>query len=204
MPTRIVKAATLARHGSPPLTRSPVSTCCSPYPGGPVQVHLSAASPDRAAFPVLRPGRHPRLPFRGLLRLYTRYGPSIRSTARSGLCRGASIRPVTQPHRPPATGPTDHCPGGTSTHKVIAPFGDAPEITESHRVPPRSYALRAERHFPSRWLSVALNLGDLRVEPCFAARAPLRGLQHHRRSGQDVSATGKAVTNTAEKVKQGL
>ena len=110
-------------HGSPPLTRSPVSTCCAPYPGGPVQVHLSAASPNRAAFPVLRPGRRPQLPFRGLLRLYTRYGPSIRSTARSGLCRRASTRTVTHPSRLPATGPTDHCPGGTSTHEVIAPFG---------------------------------------------------------------------------------
>ena len=32
MPTRIVEAATLARHGSPPLTRSPVSTCCAHLP----------------------------------------------------------------------------------------------------------------------------------------------------------------------------
>jgi hypothetical protein len=90
-------------------------------------VHLSAASPERAAFPVLWAGRRPQLPFRGLLRLHTHYGPSIRSTAQGGLCRRASIRTVTQPHRLPATGPTDHCPGGTSTHKVIAPFGDAPE-----------------------------------------------------------------------------
>jgi hypothetical protein len=44
--------------------------------------------------------------------------------------------------------------------------------TECHR---DHCALRAERHFPSRWLSVALNLGDLRVEPCVAARAPLPG-----------------------------
>ena len=29
----------------------------------------------------------------------------------------------------------------------------------------------ARSHCHSRWLSVALNLGDLRVEPCFAARA---------------------------------
>src|ERR1019366_7363232 len=63
------------------------------------------------------------LPFRGLLRLYTRYGPSIRSTAQGGLCRGASTGTVTRPGRPPATGPTDHCPGGTCTHEVIAPFG---------------------------------------------------------------------------------
>ena len=122
-PCSTVEAATLVTHGSPPLARSPVSTCRAHYPGGPVQVHLSAASPNRAAFPELWAGRRPQLPFRGLLRLYTRYGPSIRSTAQGGLCRRASTRPVTQPNRLPATGPTDHCPGGTSTHEVIAPFG---------------------------------------------------------------------------------
>jgi hypothetical protein len=36
----------------------------------PVSPPRSSASPDRAAFPVLWPGRRPRLPFRGLLRLY--------------------------------------------------------------------------------------------------------------------------------------
>jgi hypothetical protein len=48
MPDGTVEAATLVQHGPPPLTRSPVSTSCSHYPGGPVQVRLSAASPDRA------------------------------------------------------------------------------------------------------------------------------------------------------------
>ncbi len=115
-PHSAVEAATLVACGSPPLARSPVSTCCAHYPGGPVQVHLSAASPHRAAFPTFWLGRRPQLPFRGLLRLYTRYGPSIRSTAQGGLCRRASTRPVTQPHRLPATGPTDHYPGGTFTH----------------------------------------------------------------------------------------
>jgi len=32
-----VEAATLVKRGSPPLARSPVSTCCSHYPGGPIQ-----------------------------------------------------------------------------------------------------------------------------------------------------------------------
>ena len=123
MPLRIVEAATLARHGAPPLARSPVATCRAHYPGGPVQVRVSAASLVRAAFPDIWAGRRPRLPFRGLLRLHSRYGPSVRSTARGGLCHGASIRPVTHSHRPSATGPTDHCPGGTFTHEVIAPFG---------------------------------------------------------------------------------
>src|SRR4029077_18868229 len=48
-----VEAATLIQNGPPPLARSPVSTCCAHYPGGPLPVHVSAASPDRAAFPVL-------------------------------------------------------------------------------------------------------------------------------------------------------
>ena len=51
MPYGTVEAATLVQHGPPPLTRSPVSTCRSHYPGGPTQVRLPAASPDRAAFP---------------------------------------------------------------------------------------------------------------------------------------------------------
>src|SRR5271165_4317483 len=130
MPDSTVEAATLVRNGSSPLARSPVATCRAHYPGGPVQVHLSAASPDRAAFSELRAGRRPQLPFRGLLRLHTRYGPPIRSTAQGGLCRRASIRTVARPRRLPATGPTDHCPGGTCTHKVIAPFGAHRSCTE--------------------------------------------------------------------------
>ena len=84
MPYGTVEAATLAQHGPPPLARSSVSTCRAHYPGGPVQVRLSAASPDRAAFPELRAGRRPQLPFRGLLRLHSHYGPSSRSPARGG------------------------------------------------------------------------------------------------------------------------
>ena len=84
MPYGTVEAATLAQHGPPPLARSPVSTCRAHYPGGPVQVRLSAASPDRAAFPELRAGRRPQVPFRGLLRLHSHYRPSSRSPARGG------------------------------------------------------------------------------------------------------------------------
>src|SRR5271166_5204878 len=107
-PCSAVEAATPVQHGSPPLTRSPVSTCCSHYPGGPVRVRLSAASPYRAAFPILRLGRRPQLPFRGLLRIYSHYGPSICSTAQGGLCRRASTRPVARQSRLPATGPKAH------------------------------------------------------------------------------------------------
>jgi hypothetical protein len=122
-----------SRTGLPRL-RGPLSRRAVPtYPGGPVQVHLSAASPDRAAFPVIWPGRRPQLPFRGLLRLHTRYRPSIRSPAPGEVCRRASTRPVAQPHRLPATGPTDHCPGGTCTHKETAPFEAHQMTVESRR-----------------------------------------------------------------------
>ena len=159
MPLRTVEAATLVQRGSPPLAQPPVSTCRAPYPGGPIQVHLSAASPDRAAFPELRAGRRPQLPFRGLLRLHTRYGPSIRSAARGGVCRRASMRPVTQPHRLPATGPTDHCPDGTCTHKVITPFGAHRRTTEKASMALRAKADRTPREALfclSPWSSVVL------------------------------------------------
>ena len=122
-PYNAVEAATLAHNGSPPITRLTVSTCRAHYPGGPVQVHTSAASPDHAAFPGLWAGRRPQLPFRSLLRLHSRYGPSVRSPAQGGVRRRASIQPITQPNRLPATGPTDHCPGGTFTHKSTTPLG---------------------------------------------------------------------------------
>ena len=146
VPFATVEAATLVRNGDPPLARSPAckipgSACRVHYPGGPVQVHIPAAFLVRAAFPEIWAGRRPQLPFQGRLRLYSRYGPSICSTARSGLCRRASTGPVAQPRRLPAIGPTDHCPGGTGTHKVIAPFG-AHQISQMTVVsPPRHCVL---------------------------------------------------------------
>ena len=64
---------------------------------------MSVASLSRAAFPVSRAGRHPRLHFRDLLRLHSNYGPLDRSTAQGGLCHRASIHPVTRTNRLPAT-----------------------------------------------------------------------------------------------------
>ena len=75
----------------------------------------------RAAFPVLGAGRHPQLHFRGLLRVHSRYGPPFRSTAQGGLCREASIRPVAQPNRSPATRLTDSFLDGTLIHWHHAP-----------------------------------------------------------------------------------
>jgi hypothetical protein len=50
----------------------------------------------------------------------------------SALCRRASPGTVARPRRLPATGPTDHCPGGTLTHKVIAPSGTHPRTHKGH------------------------------------------------------------------------
>ena len=58
--------------------------------------------------------------------------------------------------------------------------------TECHR---DSYALRAQRHCHSRWFSVALNLGDLRVEPCYRALTRNAGISPRcRGAGQHRSA----------------
>jgi hypothetical protein len=43
----------------------------------------------------LQAGQHPHLYFRGLLRLYSRYGPSICSTAQGGLCHEARLHYAT-------------------------------------------------------------------------------------------------------------
>jgi hypothetical protein len=60
-------------------------------------VRLSAASPDRAAFPELRAGRRPQPPFRALLRLHSRNGRPIRSAAHGDVYCGASILPAARP-----------------------------------------------------------------------------------------------------------
>jgi hypothetical protein len=70
------------------VARTTMRTCRAHYPGGSERVHVSIASPFHAAFPKLWAGRHPHCPFRGLLRLHSRYGPHACSTAQGGLCHG--------------------------------------------------------------------------------------------------------------------
>jgi len=127
-----VEAATLIPNGSPPITRSTMRTCRAHYPGGSKRVHVSIASPSHAAFPDLWAGRHPHCPFRGLLRLHSRYGPHARSTAQGGLCHGASTRPVTRPRRPSATSSIDNSLGGTLLHRCFAPSGRTRETGSRH------------------------------------------------------------------------
>src|ERR1039457_3797395 len=64
--------------------------------------------PAHTAFPVIQAGRHPRLHFRGLLGLHSRYGPLDRSTAQGGLCHEASARSVAPTRRSSATRSIDN------------------------------------------------------------------------------------------------
>src|SRR5262249_27819362 len=111
-----VEAATLARDGSPPIARITLSGVPCPLPRRTKRVHMSISFPVRATFPVIQAGRRPHLHFRGLLELHSRYGPSDRSTAQGGLCHEASIRPVAQPNRSPATRSIDNSLGGILLH----------------------------------------------------------------------------------------
>jgi hypothetical protein len=81
-----------------PVTCSTFPTCHAQYPGGPQRGHLPVTSPPRAAFPDPVAGRHPRLHFRGLLRLHSRYGPPD--------CSAARWRPLSQGFDP-ASYPTE-------------------------------------------------------------------------------------------------
>ncbi len=52
--------------------------------------------PNRMAFPERTAGRHPQIFFRGLLKLYSRYGPPICLPTYRGLCHEAPIPAVTR------------------------------------------------------------------------------------------------------------
>src|ERR1700730_7489052 len=71
----------------------------------------------RSAFPKWPEGRHPHCHFRGLLRLYSRYGPPDRSATQGGLGHEAPARPVTRPNRSSATRSIDNSLGGIFLHK---------------------------------------------------------------------------------------
>ena len=108
------------RAGVPPIAQTTLPACRAHYPGGPEAGRVSVASRLGAAFPVSQAGRRPRLHFRGLLRLHSRY----RLQGCSATVRGPApadhktpARPVTGPSRLSATRLTDHYLGGTFTHR---------------------------------------------------------------------------------------
>jgi hypothetical protein len=97
-PIENVGGATSTRAGYPPMTQTTFLTCRAHYPGGPNRC-VSVFFPVRAAFPNYLVGRHPRLHFRGLLELHSRYGLQDCSPAYGGLLsRGFS--PASYPTKP--------------------------------------------------------------------------------------------------------
>ncbi len=130
MPCSIVEAATLNQHGPPPFARYPVSTCCAPYPGRLLWVHLSAASPNHAAFPVFRPGRRPRLSLSRPAQASHMLRP-VDSLGRPGRPLSQGFDPANYSTKPPASYRANRpLPDGTSTHKATAPHRGAPEQTK--------------------------------------------------------------------------
>ncbi len=106
---------------------------------------MSVASPSRAAFPGSQAGRHPRLHFRGLLRLHSNYGPLDRSTAQGGLCHRASIHPVTRINRLPATRSNRQLSGWFLPPLVIRAFWAHYDRTGSRCRAGRAVGRRARR-----------------------------------------------------------
>jgi hypothetical protein len=85
--------AGLPRLPEPPFRRAEPTT-----PADRAGAHVDCF-PAHAAFPKWQEGRHPHCHFRGLLRLYSRYGPPDRSAAqRRPLSRGSN--PCGYPHEP--------------------------------------------------------------------------------------------------------
>jgi hypothetical protein len=79
--------------------------------------------PIRSAFPDKATGRHPHCSFRGLLRLYARYGPPDCSPTIRGLCREASTGPVTRTCRSPAIESNHQLFEWVLPPLVFSPFG---------------------------------------------------------------------------------
>src|SRR5271157_6442199 len=84
--------------GLPRLPEPPFRRAAPTTPADQAGAHVDCF-PAHAAFPKWQEGRHPHCHFRGLLRLYSRYGPPDRSAAhRRPLSRGSN--PCGYPHKP--------------------------------------------------------------------------------------------------------
>jgi len=108
--------------GSPRLTRNALPTCRSHYPGGPAEC-AHRLLPLPYGLPRTVSGSASTSPFRGLLRIHSRYGPQDRSAAQGDLCHEASTRPVAQASRSSASRLTDNYLGGLFLHRLYAPLG---------------------------------------------------------------------------------
>ena len=72
-PEVTLRVATPLAAGSPTLRQKTFRTCCSHYPGGLPRVHLSVLPRGMAASLPFGRSRRPRLHFRGLHRIHSRY-----------------------------------------------------------------------------------------------------------------------------------
>jgi len=104
---RDVEAATLALDGSPRLPEPPFRRAVPTTPADRAGARVDCF-PAHTAFPKWQEGRHPHCHFRGLLRLYSRYGRRIAQPPKSGLCHEAPALPVTRPNRSSATRSIDN------------------------------------------------------------------------------------------------
>src|ERR1017187_9063306 len=132
LPSLHVRRSRLCDHpGPPPLTQTTFLACCAHYPGGPIRADgyrfWRAPAPGSfrigSAFPAKAPGRHPHRSFRGLLELYSRYGPPSCSPTFRGLCREVPARPVSRPNRSPAIESNHQLFEWVLPPLVICPFG---------------------------------------------------------------------------------
>src|SRR5205807_8841258 len=115
------------KRASPDYPYHPSNVPCPHTPADRTGVGVDCF-PVHAAFPVTQAGRRPHLHFRGLLRLYSRYGPLDCSTAQGGLCHEASTRLVAQPSCSSATRSIDNSLGGTFLHWCYAPSGRTEKV----------------------------------------------------------------------------
>jgi hypothetical protein len=115
-----VEVVHLRRDGSPSLPEPPCVRAVPTTPADRNGCMCRLLPHSTRPSPKLWVGRHPHCPFRGLLRLHSRYGPHARSTAQGGLCHGASTGPVARPRRPSATSSIDNSLGGTLLHRCFA------------------------------------------------------------------------------------
>src|SRR5450755_4550841 len=90
-----VEGATFTTPGYPAITQIPFLACCAQYPGGSNRCACRLL-PCPCCLPRLTGGSHPRLHFRGLLKLHSRCGLPDCLPAYSGrLSRGSN--PVSYP-----------------------------------------------------------------------------------------------------------
>src|SRR5262245_24271359 len=113
---RDVEAATLARDGSPPITRTTFPTCRAHYPGG------SSGCVCRLLPPLTRPSPNGRrvgiriVPFEACSGFTHVTARRIAQPPRGDLCHEAPTHAVTRTSRSSATGSIDNSPGGFFLH----------------------------------------------------------------------------------------